>query len=282
MTLTSSDKRAVSGLMNDVAKLQRDVKLLASAKPGLAQSSIENGSIDEYTVNGQLASVIGKQHDGTHTTTSTTGPTPPTPWFPTAKTVPGVIEIRWNGKFAGDAPSPMDFKHVAAYAVPVGNLANLTDQSGVMTGELGDTVQIQTDPGLYDIYLAAWTLSGKPSALAGPVSVVVPAPADGDALQQAIDDAQAAVDAAAAELAAAKLELDGRLDTAESELSDHDDRLIADAGRINDAFGQIAELETVQGRQVTYGSSPPSGVTPGKGLWVTPSGHTYISQECNA
>jgi len=220
MTLSSADRRAVSGLVGDVAKLQREVKLLASRKPGLAQSSIENGSVDEYTADGTLASVIGKQHDGTHTATSVTGPKPATPWFPTAMAVPGLAEMRWNGKFAGGVPSPMDLKHVAAYAVPVGGVVDLSKQSGVMTGELGDSVQVQLDAGVYDVYLAAWSLSGKVSDLAGPVSVVVPIPADGAALQEEIDAAKARIDGVRNDLATAGAELTGRLDDAEFELSD--------------------------------------------------------------
>ncbi|MGP5725838.1 hypothetical protein ACTXOR_08620 [Arthrobacter rhombi] len=102
-----------------------------------------------------------------------------------------MVEVRWNGKFAGDVSSPMDFKHVAAYVVPVGTPADLTDQAGVVTGELGDSVQVQVEAGVYDVYLAAWSLSGKVSDLAGPVSVVAPVPADAEALLDAIEAVQA-------------------------------------------------------------------------------------------
>lgn len=148
----------------------------------LAHSSIEDGAISGFDRGGNPTVEVGRQHDGTHTSVSLTGPKPPTPYFPSASAVPGVVEVRWNGKFAGDASSPMDFKHTAAYVVPVGSIVDLSDQSGVMTGELGDVVQVQAAAGVHDVYLAAWTLSGKVSDLAGPVSVVVPVVADGGLL----------------------------------------------------------------------------------------------------
>ncbi|MBM6622678.1 hypothetical protein JTF08_13765 [Micrococcaceae bacterium RIT802] len=241
--ISPKDARSVDWLARTLASQDRRLTGLET-KPGLAFSSIENGSIDEYTVDGTLASVIGKQHDGTHTATSVTGPKPPTPWFPAASAVPGVVEVRWNGKFAGGALSPMDLKHVAAYVVPAGGPIDLTAQAGVMTGELGDAVQVQVEAGVYDVYLVAWTLSGKYSDAAGPAAVVVPVPADMEAVQAELDAANTAIDAVKTDLADTKVALDTRLDTAESDLSASKARLDTAEGQLTDAFGQLGTVDS--------------------------------------
>lgn len=174
-----------------------------TGKPQLAFSSIEDGAISGFDRDGVQTVEVGRQHDGTHTSVSLSGPKPPAPWFPSAKAVPGVVEVRWNGKFAGGLVSPMDFKHTAAYVVPVGSVVNLSDQAGVMTGELGDVVQVQVGAGVYDVYLAAWSLSGKVSGLAGPVSVVVPVPADADLIGDALEKLDT-------DLAAVQTSVDGK------------------------------------------------------------------------
>ena len=78
------------------------------------------------------------------------------------------------------------------------------------------------------------------------------------------------------ELGAAK----DRITNAESELVSNTGAIAAAEADLALAFGQIADVTSAANRAVTYGASPPPGALPGKSLWVTPSGHTYISQEC--
>lgn len=279
MTISPREARKAEWLARELSTQSRRLSKLET-KSDLGYSSIDDGVIQEKDAAGNLVGAYGKQFDGTHTAVSMSGPTPPTPWFPTASAVPGVVEVRWNGKFAGGAVSPLDLKHVAAYVVPTGGVLDLTAQAGVMTGELGDTVQVQKDPGVYDVYLVAWTLSGKYSDAAGPVSVVVPSLVDAEAMTQRLDAADEAIQDTQDALDATTLLLDTRLDTAEAGLSASNARLDVAEGQLTDAFGQIAEVQTAAGKAVTHGSAPPSGAAVGKSLWVTPSGHTYISQEC--
>lgn len=227
--------RDVRWLVDQLDDQKRRLQNLENRKPGLAYSSIEDGAIREYDKDGTLGSQTGKQPDGTHGNVVYNGPPPPTPTLAKVAAVPGVVEVRWNGKFADDAVSPLDFKHVAAYVVAVGAPVVLSAQSGVMTGELGDALQVQVDAGVYDVYLAAWSLAGRYSALAGPASVVVPNEADFEELNARIEEAQAAINAAAAELEAAKLELDTRLGAAESDLA-------VSAGRIEAAESNLTTL----------------------------------------
>lgn len=226
----------VRWMAKTLTDLERKVDRNIGGKPGLHASSIEGGSIDEYDTTGKLVSQIGEQYDGTHAAASLSGPNPPMPTLPQVSAVAGVVEFRWNGKFEADIVSPMDFRHVAGYVVHVGDPIDLADQAGVLTGELGDAKQIQVDgPGVYDVYLVAWSLSGKHSDYAGPVAVLVPDAADAEALQLEIDAAQERIDAAAADLAATKIELDTRLDTAESNLA-------ASSARLDTAEGDISTL----------------------------------------
>ncbi|WP_279402100.1 hypothetical protein [Arthrobacter sp. JCM 19049] len=105
-------------IAQDIAAIKRDVRVVKNRKPGLAYSSIEDGAIREYDKDGVLVSQTGKQPDGTHNHVVVNGPKPPKPAGLTASAQPGLIEIRWNGKFAGGVVSPLDLKHVAAYVVP--------------------------------------------------------------------------------------------------------------------------------------------------------------------
>ena len=226
--------RDVRWLVDQLDDQKRRLQNLENRKPGLAYSSIEDGAIREYDKDGVLGSQTGKQPDGTHGNVVLNGPKPPTPSMPTATAIPGIVEVRWNGKFTGDAVSPLDFKHVAAYVVPVGEVLDLSKQAGVLTGELGDSIQAQVTAGVYNVYLVAWSKAGRFSDAAGPVPVLVPVAADVDAIQAALDDLDVRYDGVITEAG----NLGTRLDTAETEL-------VESATRIGEAEADLTVLAEV-------------------------------------
>lgn len=75
-------------------------------KPQLANSSIENGALNEYTADGRLAAIIGRQFDGGHGVVVVSSPPPPTPTAPIV--TPGLesATVRWDGIFAGPDGEP--------------------------------------------------------------------------------------------------------------------------------------------------------------------------------
>lgn len=231
--------RDVRWLVDQLDDQKRRLQNLENRKPGLAYSSIEDGAIREYDKDGVLGSQTGKQPDGTHGNVVLNGPKPPTPSMPTATAIPGIVEVRWNGKFTGDAVSPLDFKHVAAYVVPVGEFLDHSKQAGVLTGELGDNVQVQVDAGVYNVYLVAWSKAGRFSDAAGPVPVLVPVAADVDAIQAALDDLGERYDGVITEAG----NLGVRLDTAETDIAGAETRLDEAGTRLDTVFGQVSAVD---------------------------------------
>lgn len=230
----------VRRIAQDIASLKQDMRVVKNRKPGLAYSSIEDGAIREYDKDGVLVSQTGKQPDGTHNHVVVNGPKPPKPAGFSAAAQPGLIELRWNGKFERDAVSPLDLKHVAGYVVASGEFLELSDQAGVMTGELGDNIQVQAVPGAYHVYFVTWSLAGKFSDAAGPVPVMVTAPADPIKIQGVLDDMNEKYDGVITEAG----KLGNRLDQAEQDLTEHDQRLGAADQRISDAFVEIGQTDS--------------------------------------
>lgn len=134
----------------------------ALSAPQLGTSSIEAGAIEEYDVEGTLASVTGEQFDGTHAAVTLAGPTPPEPVPPTVTTGSGQATVRWSGKFADDALSPMDFSHVAVHASRLESFdPDNTTQVATITGESGDTATVLLDTGEWYFLLVAVSKAGK-------------------------------------------------------------------------------------------------------------------------
>lgn len=299
-----------------------EAKRLAKAvgKPQLGTSSIEAGRVEEYNQDGALVQIIGEQYDGTHAPVTVNGPTPHEPAGLSLTVGVGSVEARWNGKFSGDAVSPMDFSHVSLHGSrpEVFTPSNET-QLATIAGELGDVATVILEPGEWTFGLVAVSKAGKWSELSETVTVEIPDYPDfaelTDDLVQLdqdiaaakeqlaplpglIEDNQAKVDAARDRLDALEgttlpglsEEVDaaqGRLSEAEAQLGQNVDAITQAKSDLDAAFGRLDSLQvdvesiaTASGKAVTYGSVPPSGVAPGKALWVTPSGHTYVSKEC--
>lgn len=170
-------------LVSQLDDQKRRLQNLENRKPGLAYSSIEDGAIREYDKDGTQGSQIGKQHDGSHVAAPFIGPIPPAPVPATLVAGPGVLEVRWSGKFDGGLVSTMDWSHAAIYVGTAPDFEpDWSKQEATLRGELGDLALLARDAGTYYVRLASWSLTGKHSDASPAVMAVVPAAADADAL----------------------------------------------------------------------------------------------------
>lgn len=210
--------------------LDRKIAGLAS-RGDLAHSSIEDGAIVEKDLQGNLVASVGKQHDGSHVAVPYTGPKPASPVAASLKAVPGVVEVRWNGKFTAEAVSAMDFKHVSVH-VSTNPTVDTTPSTQVATirGELGDVATVTAAEGMLYVALVAWSSAGKASEPSPVTGVLVAAPADAGLVYEELKEANERIDEAANAIVAAGKRLDEEIlpaisDAAASPVTD--DRLSA-------------------------------------------------------
>lgn len=133
----------------------------------LANTSIVDGYIEEYDENGDVAQIIGRQHDNTHIAAPVVGPPPPQPTAPAVEaTIEGLV-VSWDGFFA-DSPTtvaPMDFARVDIAVGPAGFDPIATPPATAIMSPRGGNVLVS---GLvagvtYDVVLIARALTGKAS-----------------------------------------------------------------------------------------------------------------------
>lgn len=169
----------VRRLAKHLVKLQRQVDSL-NREHRLSNASIEDAGVDEYDIDGQVVSRIGKQYDGTHTAVSLGGPPPPTPGDFEILAQGDTAFLRWAGAWA-DGPTtvaPMDFSRVEAHIGEDPNLSGLlfTTLRGTFESPRGGELQIRGLPVDVDLYarLTARSQSGKfslASDVVGPFQV---------------------------------------------------------------------------------------------------------------
>ncbi len=163
----------VRNLARQLVEIQQAQRQSAST-PQLGTSSIEDGKIEEYDINGQLKQIIGKQRDGTNTTVQVNGPTPPAPTAPVVATDLLSMEVAWSGLWFDDVVAPLDFLRVDVHLLPDAETDPLTTRSTATIASQGwGSVSLPVAPGTYHVALVAWTTSGKyaVSELTGPVVV---------------------------------------------------------------------------------------------------------------
>lgn len=173
--------RSLARQLARIEKAQRD----KGSTPQLGTSSIEDGKIEEYDVNGVLKQVIGKQNDGTHTTTQINGPTPPTPTKPTFTTTIEGASVRWDGLWVDNDLAPMDLARIDVHVMLEADDDPMTYPSSATIAAQGwGETSITLAAGTYYVVLVAWTTSGKwsISEVSDPIaveSVVIPPASDG-------------------------------------------------------------------------------------------------------
>lgn len=169
--------------------LARQLELLKKGQrdkgstPQLGRSSIEDGKIDDYDINGQLKQIIGKQPDGTNTVTQVNGPIPPAPSQPIATGGQLAVAAHWDGAWAAGAVAPLDLARIDVHltGAPGENPLLSPAVATIASGGWGEA-RFPATAATYYVVLVAWTTSGK-YALSSPSDPVVvndpPPPSDG-------------------------------------------------------------------------------------------------------
>ena len=155
----------INRLASEIAGLKRELRAMRS--PQFANSSLEDGFIEEYDEDGVLVQVIGRQYDGTHTVTQVNGGNPPAPVAAVTTSVAGGARIYWDGKFAADALIPMNFSRVTVHATTSPGTFSPLDQAtivGAITTARGGELFASLPAVPYSIFLVTWNHSGKFSA----------------------------------------------------------------------------------------------------------------------
>ncbi len=146
--------------MNDARKLAeriariehqvRDLQTVAS----LADSSVEDGTLDFYDEAGLVRLVMGKQADGTWHIGAQNGPTPPMPSTPTVVAISGAANVTWDGKTADGSAWPADFERVEVHvSTASGFTPDETTEWHAFHSVTGGTVSLALAPGAHYVRL---------------------------------------------------------------------------------------------------------------------------------
>lgn len=107
--------RPLDRMVRDIENLKKAQRALATG-PQLANSSLENGTLDVNDANGNLRMMVGLQDDGRQTVTVIGGPTPPTPSVPQVTADFGSVTARWDGNFVDELVAPTDWARTEIHA----------------------------------------------------------------------------------------------------------------------------------------------------------------------
>lgn len=219
--------------------------------PQLAHSSIDDHGVPVYDKDGNLASIIGKQEDGTWGAPPLAGPAPGPPSGVSAVGGAGIVHVHWDGTFA-EGTAPLDFD--AVEVLVDGALA------GAMPDRDGGSITIRADQGTRYISARVRTLVPRHSRTTSPFSVEVRAPAE-----LLFDDTTA------------------RAEVLAQRIADAEQQLEAAEGRLLEAREALAALDTrvkTSSLQVSRGPLPPAGAPLGA-QWLTPEGYLYVRVPCD-
>jgi hypothetical protein len=157
---------AVRRLAAELAQLRGQVRdLQTQPRFGGGYSSFE-GSIQQYALDGQtVVQRIGRQFDGTNTTSFFSGPVPPAPSLPHVVTQPGGMTVRWDGEFAGDVlVAPMDFQHVEIHiSTDAGFIPSRETLRTTIATPQGGQATFALPQDVHHVRLLTRSQSGKPS-----------------------------------------------------------------------------------------------------------------------
>lgn len=171
-------------LARQLARLDQSQRDKGST-PQLGTSSIENGRIYEYDINGQLKQTIGKQVDGTNTVVQHNGPPPPSPSRPLVTPGTESAKVFWDGEWSGGSVAPLDLTRIDVHLIADLDIDPLTQPAVASIAAAGwGEANFPVAPGTYYAVLVAWTTSGKwtvstPSIAFNIETIVIPDPSDG-------------------------------------------------------------------------------------------------------
>ena len=162
--------------LKTIAREIQDLKrrIIAMERANQARFTSFTGTQGVYDADGNLVMMIGKQIDGTHTSTVVSGPIPPVPVAPTCVGGLESARVTWSGEFVDEQRAPLDFQRVEIHVGPIGFDATLsTNVYGYIESIHGQTYSITVPAGTYEVRLVTRSQSGAMSAPSDPTLVVV-------------------------------------------------------------------------------------------------------------
>ncbi|MGH3499969.1 MAG: tail fiber domain-containing protein [Nocardioidaceae bacterium] len=129
--------RQVGGMQARIDRLERGLRATQ-----LTNSSVENGYIVVHDANGDIRQVIGRQGDGTVTTTDHNAPPPPTPTTPIVTASQLGLTVAWDGGLVG-AFRPADLDHVEVH---LSEISGFTPGLGTVQGTLAKAGSLSVTP----------------------------------------------------------------------------------------------------------------------------------------
>lgn len=176
-------------------RLRRDV-FNAATQPQLSHSSIDGGWLEIRDGLGNVQGIIGEQFDGTYTIASVGGTPPPSPSTPMVTPKPGGLALYWDGTWADESVTRMDFRRVTFHAVAdveEFDALNPAQIVGEITVATGGEVFATLPPTEWFVFAVAWSDAGLFSfesdvAFGTPLNVV-----DQDQFDQVAEDVAEAV-----------------------------------------------------------------------------------------
>lgn len=135
-------------------------------KSGLAQSSIENGGVDEVDADGNLMSRVGAQFDDTHAPVTFSGPIPPIPAGVSVAAGLGSIKVAWDGTFIDALVAPLDWTAFEVHASPDPDfipdpLPDSSTRVGIIGQPAGGSLTFQPATGSVYVRCVTRTAAGK-------------------------------------------------------------------------------------------------------------------------
>ena len=162
--------RKIVSLVTDLEQRMRRAEAGLRAAQ-LKNASVTDGGINVYDSTGNVRTVIGKQRDGSYTTTSVNNPDPPpVPSSPIVIPALSSLIVRHTGETQSGVGWPADLDHLNIYYTEAQNPDNWKPGGSLGTGW---PEELPIAPLEYTTYLVAVTAvnhSGKESAKSEPVS----------------------------------------------------------------------------------------------------------------
>ncbi|MDH6449681.1 hypothetical protein M2155_002089 [Streptomyces sp. SAI-119] len=198
-----SDAKRFAALLADYDRRLRDLERTSKA----AYTSIEGGTLDIYTEDGQLAGSVGVQPDGGIALVPevTAATPPPTPGAPTVTSALSGVVVNWDGWWDDSNAPPTDF---AAMQVHIGAAADFTPDVTTLAAAITDVSGGSVTIALND-YTECWVrlLALSTAGLFSAPSVAVQGKARHAVEQDLVDGMVTEVKLAQSAVTAAKIAL---------------------------------------------------------------------------
>ncbi|WP_181800947.1 hypothetical protein [Streptomyces shenzhenensis] len=198
-----SDAKRFAALLADYDRRLRDLERTSKA----AYTSIEGGTLDIYTEDGQLAGSVGVQPDGGIALVPevTAATPPPTPGAPTVTSALSGVVVTWDGWWDDSNAPPTDF---AAMQVHIGAAADFTPDVTTLAAAITDVSGGSVSIALND-YTECWVrlLALSTAGLFSAPSVAVQGKARQAVEQDLVDGMVTEVKLAESAVTAAKIAL---------------------------------------------------------------------------